>query len=180
MAELKGTKTFENLQTAFAGESQASTKYRYYASQAGKDGYQQVSALFTETADNEKEHAKIWFKLLHGGAVPGTLDNLRDAAQGENYEHTDMYRGFANVAREEGFEEIAVLFDAVASIEDEHEKRYNQLIERLEKGMSFKRDGVVIWKCRNCGYIHEGETAPEVCPVCAHPQSFFEVRSENY
>ena len=180
MADLKGTKTEQNLNTAFAGESQARVKYQYYASKAKKEGYEQSAAIFQETSDNEKEHAKIWFKLLHDGGVPDTVTNLKDAAKGENYEYTDMYAGFAKEAREEGFEEIATLFEEVGKIEKEHETRYLKLLDNLEKGLTFKKDGVTIWKCRNCGYIHSGDTAPDVCPVCNHPQSFFEVRAENY
>ena len=180
MKELKGTKTEANLRTAFAGESQAFTKYNYYASKAKKDGYVQIGNIFEETANNEKEHAKIWFKLLHGGAVPGTLDNLADAASGENYEWTDMYAAFAKEAREEGFEEIAFLFDGVAAIEKEHEERYRKLLANIQGGLVFSRDGDAIWQCGNCGHIHVGPKAPEVCPVCAHPQSYFQLRAENY
>ena len=180
MKELKGTKTEANLQTAFAGESQAFTKYNYYASKAKKDGYVQIGNIFEETANNEKEHAKIWFKLLHGGAVPGTLENLADAASGENYEWTDMYATFAKEAREEGFDEIAFLFDGVAAIEKEHEERYRKLLANIEGGLVFSRDGDMIWQCGNCGHIHVGPKAPEVCPVCAHPQSYFQLKAENY
>jgi len=180
MKELKGTKTEKNLQDAFAGESQAHTKYQYYASQARKDGYEQIAEIFTETSRNEKEHAKLWFKALHGGAVPATLDNLKDAAGGENYEHTDMYAGFAKDAREEGFEDIAKLFEGVGKIEADHEERYRKLADNIEKGTVFTGDGTAIWKCRNCGHVYIGSQAPEVCPVCAHPQSFFEIRAENY
>ena len=180
MKELKGTKTEANLRTAFAGESQAFTKYNYYASKAKKDGYVQIGNIFEETANNEKEHVKIWFKLLHGGAVPGTLDNLADAASGENYEWTDMYAAFAKEAREEGFEEIAFLFDGVAAIEKEHEERYRKLLANIQGGLVFSRDGDAIWQCGNCGHIHVGPKAPEVCPVCAHPQSYFQLRAENY
>ncbi|MBQ8156836.1 rubrerythrin family protein [Candidatus Saccharibacteria bacterium] len=179
MADLKGTKTEQNLNTAFAGESQARVKYQFYASKAKKEGYEQIAAIFQETSDNEKEHAKIWYKLLHDG-VADTMTNLKDAAAGENYEYTDMYATFAKEAREEGFAEIATLFEEVGKIEKEHEARYLKLLENLDKGMTFKKDGVTIWKCRNCGYIHSGEVAPDVCPVCNHPQSFFEVRAENY
>ena len=174
MADLKGTKTEQNLNTAFAGESQARVKYQYYASKAKKEGYEQIAAIFQETSDNEKEHAKIWFKLLHDGGVPDTITNLKDAAKGENYEYTDMYAGFAKEAREEGFEEIATLFEEVGKIEKEHETRYLKLLDNLEKGLTFKKDGVTIWKCRNCGYIHSGDTAPDVCPVCKVPNSKFE------
>ena len=180
MKELKGTKTEANLQTAFAGESQAFTKYNYYASKAKKDGYVQIGNIFEETANNEKEHAKIWFKLLHGGAVPGTLENLADAASGENYEWSDMYATFAKEAREEGFDEIAFLFDGVAAIEKEHEERYRKLLANIEGGLVFSRDGDMIWQCGNCGHIHVGPKAPEVCPVCAHPQSYFQLKAENY
>ena len=165
--ELKGSKTEANLQTAFAGESQARNKYTYYASKARKDGYNQIAAIFEETAANEKEHAKIWFKLLHGG-IGDTMANLADAAAGENYEWTDMYATFAKEAREEGFEEIAIPFDGVAAIEKEHEERY------------FSRDGDMIWQCSNCGHIHVGKEAPEVCPVCAHPKAYFQLKAENY
>ena len=177
---LKGTKTEQNLMAAFAGESQARNKYTYYASKAKKEGYEQIAALFQETADNEKEHAKIWFKLLHDGAVPSTLENLADAANGENYEWTDMYDRMAKEAREEGFTRIAYLFEAVGKIEKEHEERYRKLIENVEGGLVFSRDGDKIWKCRNCGHIVIGKQAPGVCPVCDHPQSFFEIKAENY
>ena len=177
---LKGTKTEANLREAFAGESQARNKYTYYASKAKKDGYEQIAALFEETAANEKEHAKIWFKLLHGGAVPSTIENLKDAAAGENYEWTDMYAGFAKEAREEGFDDIATLFEEVAKIEREHEERYLKLLANIEGGIVFSRDGDMIWKCRNCGHIVVGKNAPNVCPVCAHPRSYFEIKAENY
>ena len=177
--ELKGSRTEANLMAAFAGESQATNKYTYYASKAKKDGYNQIAAIFTETAANEKEHAKLWFKLLHGG-IPSTLENLADAANGENYEWTDMYTEFAKVAREEGFDYIANLFEGVAAIEKEHEERYRKLIANIEGGLVFSRDGDVVWQCSNCGHICVGKKAPEVCPVCAHPQSYFEVRKENY
>lgn len=180
MAELKGTKTEKNLNEAFAGESMAHVKYQYYASQAKKDGYEQMAEIFTETSMNEKEHAKLWFKLLHDGGVPKTPTNLEDAAKGENYEYTDMYKRMAAEAREEGFDEIAAMFDGVAKIEATHEERYLKLRENIEKGMVFKSDGVAVWKCRNCGHIHIGDFAPEVCPVCKHPQAFFEIRAENY
>ena len=179
MAEIKGTKTEKNLNAAFAGESQARVKYQFYASKAKKEGYEQIAAIFQETSDNEKEHAKIWYKLLHDG-VADTAENLKAAAAGENYEYTDMYAKFAKEAREEGFDEIAALFEEVGKIEKEHEARYLKLLENLDKGITFKKDGVTIWKCRNCGYIHSGKEAPEICPVCKHPQSFFEVRAENY
>jgi rubrerythrin len=179
MAEIKGTKTEKNLNAAFSGESQARVKYQFYASKAKKEGYEQIAAIFQETSDNEKEHAKIWYKLLHDG-VADTATNLKDAADGENYEYTDMYKQFANDAREEGFNEIADLFEKVGEIEKHHEERYRKLIKNIEEGMVFKGDGVTVWKCRNCGYIHIGDSAPEVCPVCNHPQSYFEIRSENY
>ena len=178
--ELKESKTYENLMTAFAGESQARNKYTYYASQARKDGYEQIAAIFEETANNEKEHAKMWFKELHDGEVPSTLENLNDAANGENYEWTDMYDNFAKIAREEGFTRIALLFEGVAKIEKEHEERYRKLIANIEDGLVFSKDGDTIWKCRNCGHIVIGKKAPAVCPVCSHPQSYFEVKAENY
>ncbi len=178
--ELKGSKTEANLLAAFAGESQARNKYTYYASKAKKDGYEQIAAIFEETAANEKEHAKMWFKILHGGDIPGTMENLEDAAAGENYEWTDMYAEFAKTAKEEGFDHIAYLFEEVAKIEKEHEERYRKLIGNIEEGIVFSRDGDKIWKCRNCGHIHIGKQAPEVCPVCAHPKSFFELKAENY
>ena len=178
--ELKGTKTEQNLMTAFAGESQARNKYTYYASQAKKDGFEQIAAIFTETADNEKEHAKLWFKLLHGGKVPDTLVNLLDAAAGENEEWTSMYAGFAKTAREEGFDDIAKLFEGVAAIEKEHEERYRKLAENIEKGIVFAREGEQVWQCRNCGHIHVGAAAPEVCPVCNHPQAHFQLVPKNY
>lgn len=180
MKELKGTKTETNLQTAFSGESQARNKYTYYASQARKDGYNQIADIFEETAGNEKEHAKLWFKFLHGGAVPTTTDNLKDAAAGENYEWTDMYAGFAKTAREEGFEQIAILMEGVAAIEKGHEERYLKLLANIKEGKVFARNGVYVWKCSNCGHIHIGETAPQLCPVCAHPQAYFEIKAENY
>ena len=179
MPELKGSKTEANLMTAFAGESQARNKYTYYASKAKKDGYVQIAAIFEETANNEKEHAKMWFKLLHGG-IGDTVDNLKDAAAGENYEWTDMYAGFAKTAREEGFDHIADLFEGVAKIEKEHEERYLKLVKNLEDGLVFSRDGYVIWQCANCGHIVIGKKAPEVCPVCAHPQAYFQIKAENY
>ena len=179
MPELKGSKTEANLMTAFAGESQARNKYTYYASKAKKDGYVQIAAIFEETANNEKEHAKMWFKLLHGG-IGDTVDNLKDAAAGENYEWTDMYAGFAKTALEEGFDHIADLFEGVAKIEKEHEERYLKLVKNLEEGLVFSRDGDVIWQCANCGHIVIGKKAPEVCPVCAHPQAYFQIKAENY
>ena len=178
--ELKESKTYKNLMTAFAGESQARNKYTYYASKAKKDGYEQIAAIFEETANNEKEHAKMWFKELHDGEVPSTLENLNDAANGENYEWTDMYDNFAKVAREEGFTRIALLFEGVAKIEKEHEERYRKLISNIEDGLVFSRDGDTIWKCRNCGHIVIGKKAPSVCPICSHSQSYFEVKAENY
>lgn len=168
------------MQTAFAGESQAHTKYQYYASKAKKDGYVQMAAIFEETSHNEKEHAKIWFKLLHGGSVPGTMDNLADAAAGENYEWTDMYAGFAKEAREEGFADIAAKFEMVAAIEKEHEERYRKLLKNIEDKVVFSRDGDCVWQCANCGHIVVGKAAPEICPVCDHPQSYFQLRAENY
>ncbi len=180
MKPLEGTKTEENLKTAFAGESQAFTKYNYYASKAKKDGYVQIGQLFEETAANEKEHAKIWFKLLHDGAVPSTEQNLADAAAGENYEWTDMYEGFAKEAREEGFDRIANLFLAVAAIEKAHEERYRKLLANIKDGVVFSKEGEMIWECSNCGHIVVGRKAPEVCPVCNHPQSYFRLRAENY
>ena len=178
--ELKGSQTEKNLMAAFAGESQARNKYTYYASKAKKDGYEQIAAIFTETAENEKEHAKIWFKLLHDGNVPSTVENLKDAANGENYEWTNMYDSFAKTAREEGFDHIAFLFEEVGKIEKEHEARYLKLLENIENGIVFSRDGDKIWKCRNCGHVVVGKYAPEVCPVCNHPQSYFEIANENY
>ncbi len=178
--KLKGTKTEENLMTAFAGESQARNKYTYYASKARKDGYQQIADIFEETAANEKEHAKIWFKYLHNGDVPGTLENLADAAAGENYEWTDMYDGFAKVAEEEGFAELAAKFRMVGEIEKHHEERYRKLIANIEGGLVFSRDGDTIWQCANCGHIVIGKEAPEVCPVCAHPRAYFQIKAENY
>ena len=179
MKELKRTKTEQNLMTAFAGESQAHTKYLYYASKAKKDGYVQIASLFEETAKNEKEHAKLWFKLLHGG-MPSTPENLADAAAGENYEWTDMYAGFAKVAEEEGFPEIATKFEMVGAIEKEHEERYRKLLSNIEKAIVFSRDGDVIWQCSNCGHIVIGKDAPGICPVCDHPQSYFQLRAENF
>ena len=180
MPDLKGTKTEQNLRDAFAGESQARNKYTYYASKAKKDGYEQIAAIFQETADNEKEHAKLWFKLLHDGEVPSTMENLKDAAEGEKYEWTDMYDRMAKEAKEEGFDKIAYLFEQVGKIEKEHEERYRKLIENIEDGLVFSRDGDRIWKCRNCGHIVIGKSAPQVCPVCVHPQAYFEIKAENY
>ena len=178
--ELKGSQTEKNLMAAFSGESEARNKYTYFASKAKKEGYEQIAAIFEETAQNEKEHAKIWFKLLNGGEVPSTLENLNAAAAGENFEWTDMYDGFAKTAKEEGFDHIAYLFEAVGKIEKEHEARYRKLIENLQDGLVFSRDGDKIWKCRNCGHIVVGKEAPAVCPVCNHPQSYFEIKAENY
>lgn len=172
MGRLTGTKTEANLMTAFAGESQARNKYTYYASKAKKEGYEQIAALFLETANNEKEHAKIWFKLLHDG-IADTAANLKDAAEGENYEWTDMYATFAKEAKEEGFDDIAFLFEGVAKIEKEHEERYRKLLANVEGGLVFSKDGDTIWQCSNCGHIHIGKSAPEVCPVCAHPEGLF-------
>ena len=180
MKDLKGTKTEKNLQEAFAGESQARNKYTYYASKARKDGYEQIAALFEETAQNEKEHAKLWFKYLQGGDIKDTVSNLKDAAAGENYEWTDMYDRMAKEADEEGFKEIAAKMRMVGAIEKHHEERYRKLVGNIEDGVVFSRDGDRIWKCRNCGHIVIGPKAPKVCPVCAHPQSFFEINAENY
>lgn len=180
MKELKGSRTEQNLQTAFAGESQAHTKYLYYASRAKKDGFVQIGKIFEETAKNEKEHAKLWFKYLHGGSVPTTTRNLADAAAGENYEWTDMYDNFAKIAREEGFDEIAERFEQVGAIEKEHEERYRRLLDNVEQKRVFSREGDCVWQCSNCGHIIIGKQAPEKCPVCAHPQSYFELRAENY
>lgn len=180
MKTLKGTRTEKNLEAAFAGESQAHTKYQYYASKAKKDGYVQMANIFEETSLNEKEHAKLWFKYLHGGAVPGTPDNLADAANGENYEWTDMYATFAKEAREEGFDEIAAKFEMVGAIEKTHEERYRRLLKNIEDAIVFSRDGDSVWQCSNCGHIVIGKKAPEICPVCNHPQSYFELRAENY
>ena len=177
---LKGTKTEKNLLEAFAGESMARNKYTYYASKAKKDGYEQISKIFEETANNEKEHAKIWFKYLHDGAVPDTETNLMDAADGENFEWTDMYARMAKEAREEGFIEIARKFEMVAAIEREHEERYRKLLANIKEGLVFSRDGDRIWQCSNCGHIVIGKKAPQICPVCDHPQSFFELKAENY
>jgi len=178
--DLKGSKTEKNLMDAFTGESMARNKYTYFASKAKKEGYEQIAAIFQETADNEKEHAKIWFKLLNGGQVPSTIENLNSAANGENYEWTDMYDRMAKEAMEEGFTDIAYLFKAVGEIEKEHEERYRKLMENLENGLVFSKDGDRIWKCRNCGHIVIGKDAPEVCPVCKHPKAYFEIKAENY
>ena len=175
-----GTQTEKNLMEAFAGESQARNKYTYFASKAKKEGFEQISSLFLKTADNEKEHAKMWFKELNGGVIPDTLTNLRDAANGENYEWTDMYKEFADVAREEGFDEIARLFEGVGEIEKHHEERYRALLHNVEMQEVFAKSEVKVWECRNCGHIVVGEKAPDVCPVCDHPQAYFEVHAENY
>ena len=178
--EFKGSKTESNLMAAFAGESQARNKYTYYASKARKEGYEQIAAIFEETANNEKEHAKMWFKELHDGDVPDTHTNLEDAAAGENFEWTDMYAEFAKVAKEEGFTRIATLFEMVGAIEKEHEERYRKLIKNMDEGLVFSSEGDTIWVCRNCGHVVVGKKAPEVCPVCNHPQSFFERKANNY
>ena len=178
--ELKGSRTEKNLAAAFAGESQARNKYTYFASKAKKEGYEQIAAIFLETAENEKEHAKMWFKYLEGGAIKSTAENLKAAAEGENYEWTDMYKEFAKVAREEGFDKIAFEFEAVAKIEKEHEERYRALLDKVEGGRVFIAEDVVVWKCRNCGHIHVGKEAPKICPVCAHPQAYFELRAKNF
>ncbi len=178
--ELKGSQTEKNLMEAFAGESQARNKYTYYASKAKKEGFVQIAKIFEETANNEKEHAKLWFKELHGGEIADTATNLLDAAQGENYEWTDMYAGFAKTAKEEGFTRIAALFELVAKIEKTHEDRYRKLLKNVETKEVFKKAGIVMWECSNCGHIHIGEEAPGICPVCAHPQAYFMVRAENY
>jgi len=180
MKDLKGTKTEKNLMDAFAGESQARNKYSYFASKAKKDGFEQVAALFTETADNEKEHAKLWFKYLNGGAVPGTIENLKAAASGENFEWTDMYARMALEAKEEGFDEIASKFEGVAAIEKRHEERYKALLANIEGNKVFEKETEQVWICRNCGHTHVGNKAPEKCPVCNHPQAYFEVLKENY
>lgn len=177
---LKGSKTEQNLMTAFAGESQARNKYTYYASKAKKEGFNQIGDLFLETANNEKEHAKIWFKLLHDGEIADTMTNLKDAAAGENYEWTDMYATFAKEAKEEGFDQIAYLFEEVGKIEKEHEERYLKLLSNLDGKLVFSRDGDTIWQCANCGHIHIGKDAPQICPVCNHPQSYFQIKAENY
>lgn len=178
--ELKGSKTEQNLMAAFAGESQARNKYSYYASQAKKDGYEQIAAIFEETANNEKEHAKLWFKELNGGKIPSTEENLKDAASGENYEWTEMYKAFAEVAKEEGFDQIAFLFEQVAEIEKNHEKRYLALLDKVEDDTVFHKDQEVIWICRNCGHVYYGKDALKVCPVCKHPESYMELKATNY
>ena len=180
MSKYAGTQTEKNLEAAFAGESQARNKYTYYASRAKKDGYEQIAALFLKTADNEKEHAKMWFKELHDGAVPDTVTNLNDAADGENYEWTDMYAGFAKTAEEEGFKDLAAKFRMVGEIEKHHEERYRALLKNVETQEVFQKSEVKVWECRNCGHIVVGTKAPQLCPVCAHPQSYFEVHAENY
>ena len=177
---LKGTKTEANLQAAFAGESQARNKYTYYASAARKEGFNQVADIFEETAANEKEHAKLWFKLLHDGAVPKTIENLKDAAGGENYEWTEMYKEFAQTAKAEGFDKIAYLFEAVGEIEKEHEERYRKLLQNIEDGKVFARTEPQVWHCANCGHTHSGDKAPALCPVCDHPQAFFSIKANNY
>ena len=178
--ELKGSKTEQNLRKAFAGESEARNKYTYFASKARKDGYEQIAAIFEETANNEKEHAKLWFKYLHNEGIPSTAENLLDAANGENYEWTDMYREFAETAEKEGFTELAEKFRGVAEIEKAHEERYRALLKNVEAQKVFEKSEVKVWECRNCGHIVVGTKAPEICPVCAHPQSYFEIREENY
>lgn len=178
--ELKGSKTEQNLRDAFSGESQARNKYTYYASQAKKDGYEQIAAIFEETAGNEKEHAKLWFKALYGGKVPGSVENLLDAAAGEHYEWTEMYKSFAETARQEGFAEIAKQMEGVAAIEKRHEQRYRALLKNVQEGKVFKKDAPLQWKCRNCGHIHTGDSAPDVCPVCAHPKAHFELHCDNF
>lgn len=180
MKELKGTKTEANLKTAFAGESEARNKYTFFASKAKKDGYVQISKIFEETAGNEKEHAELWYKYLHGGEIGTTTENLLDAAEGENYEWSDMYATFAKEAREEGFLELAAKFEGVAKIEREHENRYRKLLQNIESGIVFSREGDTIWQCSNCGHIVIGKKAPEICPVCAHPKSYFQIKAENY
>ena len=178
--ELKGSKTEKNLMTAFQGESMARNKYTYFASKARKDGYEQIAAIFEETANNEKEHAKIWFKLLNGGEINSTIDNLNEAADGENFEWTDMYDNFAKDAKEEGFDKIAYLFEGVAKIEKEHEERYRKLISNIDNELVFSSDNDTIWICRNCGHVVIGKKAPEVCPICNHKKSFFERKANNY
>ena len=177
---LKGSNTENNLKIAFAGETQARTKYTYYASKAKKDGFEQIAELFAQTSENEKEHAKIWFKLLMGGSIPSTQENLKDAANGENYEWTDMYAGFAKEAKAEGFDHIAVLFEEVGKIEKEHEERYRKLLANIEEAKVFQKDEVVTWHCANCGHLHTSVDAPTICPVCDHPQSYFQILAKNY
>ncbi len=178
--ELQGSKTMDNLFAAFAGESQAHTKYLYYAEKARQDGYEQIAAIFEETAKNEKEHAEIWFKLINGNTMPETPKNLTDAKAGEHYEWTDMYKGFAETAKEEGFSNIAFLFEHVAAIEKEHEERYQKLLGNIQNSIVFSRDGDTIWQCRNCGHIFIGKSAPNICPVCTHKQAYFQIKPENY
>ena len=178
--ELKGSRTEANLMAAFAGESQARNKYTYFASKAKKEGYEQIAAIFEETANNEKEHAKMWFKQLHNGEIPSTIDNLKEAANGENYEWTEMYEEFAKVAEEEGFTEIARLFRGVGEIEKHHEERYLKLIDNIDNNLVFKKDEEVVWICRNCGHVYYGKEAPVVCPICNHKQSYMEMKAENY
>ena len=178
--ELKGSKTEQNLMAAFAGESQARNKYTYYASKAKKEGYEQIAAIFEETAGNEKEHAKLWFKALHDGDVPSTLENLKDAASGENYEWTSMYKEFAETAKEEGFKDIAKLFEMGGEIEKHHEERYMKLVDNIENNLVFERGEEKIWVCRNCGHVYRGKKALIVCPVCKHPESYMEIKAENY
>ncbi len=180
MKPLQGTKTEANLMTAFAGESQARNKYTYYASKARKEGYVQIAKLFEETAANEKEHAKIWFKLLHGSTIPSTIENLKDAAEGENYEWTDMYKTMAEEAKAEGFDHIAYLFEGVGKVEKDHEERYRKLLANVEGGLVFSRDGDMIWECSNCGHVVIGQKAPQMCPICEHPQAYFMIKAENY
>ena len=180
MSKYAGTQTEKNLEAAFAGESQARNKYTYFASKAKKEGYEQIASLFLKTADNEKEHAKMWFKLLEGGNIKDTMSNLEAAAAGENYEWTDMYSAMAKDAREEGFDHIAFLFDGVAKIEKGHEERYRKLLDNVKNGTVFESEEPTMWICRNCGHVHYGNEAPEVCPVCAHPKAYFELRCENY
>lgn len=178
--DLKGTKTEQNLMNAFAGECQARSKYTFFASVAKKEGYEQIASIFLETSDNEKEHAKMWYKELHGGKMPDTIANLKEAASGENFEWTDMYDKMAKEAKEEGFNKIAKMFEGVGTIEKHHEERYKELLANVEAGTVFKKDGKYVWKCRNCGHIHVSDTAPLMCPVCAHPQAYFEIESKNY
>ncbi len=180
MKSLSGTKTEQNLRDAFSGECQATNKYRYYASKARKDGYMQIAELFQETSDNELEHAKIWFKYLHDGSVPDTKVNLEDAAEGEMFEWTEMYKRMAEEARAEGFDEIAEHFELVGNVEKQHEERYRKLLSNVKEGIVFSRENDMIWQCRNCGHIVIGKNAPLVCPVCNHPQSYFQIKAENY
>ena len=179
MADFKNSKTYKNLQAAFAGESQARVKYQFFASKAKKEGYEQISAIFNETSDNEKEHAKIWYKLMNDG-VGSTEENLKAAAEGEAYEYKEMYKEFAEIAREEGFEDVAKKFELVGEVEKEHEERYKKLLKNIDDDIVFKGDDVTVWKCRNCGYIFVGDEAPETCPVCDHPRAYFERVAKNY